>query len=147
MSIQLSSPAFTDGNRIPERYAKSGSNDQPELVISNVPAGTQELAVICHDPDAPTPNGFTHWALYGIPADTERIPMNGEKRFSPAANDFGDIGWDGPSPPAGHGPHHYVFWLYALDAPVSGLPDRSRFLRDYAEHIIDQSRLVGIYER
>jgi len=147
MPMQLSSAAFDNGCRIPDRYTKVGSNDQPELLIGSVPEGAKELAVICHDPDAPTPNGFTHWTLYGLPPGTERIPMNGQKQFRPGTNDFGDIGWDGPLPPEGHGPHHYYFWLYALDTPVRGMPDRNSFLRDYAAHIIDQSRIVGTYER
>jgi len=147
MSMQLFSPAFDNGERIPDRYTKSGDNEQPELMISNVPEGAQELAVICHDPDAPMPNGFTHWLLYGIPAGTEQIPMNGEKQFRPGVNDFNEVGWGGPMPPQGHGPHHYHFWLYALDTPVSGMPNRETFLRDYGAHVMDQSRIIGLYER
>ncbi|MEA1053182.1 YbhB/YbcL family Raf kinase inhibitor-like protein [Lamprobacter modestohalophilus] len=147
MSMQLFSPAFDNGGRIPDRYTKTGANEQPELIIAGVPEEAQELAVICHDPDAPMPNGFTHWLLYGIPAGTEQIPMNGEKQFRPAVNDFGDIGWGGPLPPEGHGPHHYYFWHYALDRPVSGMPDRETFLLDYGARVIDQSRIIGLYER
>jgi hypothetical protein len=145
--MKLSCPAFTAGAEIPERYTKSGADDQPELTIAGVPDGTRELAVICHDPDAPMPQGFTHWTLYGIPADTEQVPMNGEKRFRPGPNDYGDIGWGGPQPPEAHGPHHYYFWLYALDMQVQGTPDRDTFVHDYAQHVIEQSRIVGVYER
>jgi Raf kinase inhibitor-like YbhB/YbcL family protein len=147
MPMKLSCPAFTAGAEIPERYTKSGADDQPELTIAGVPDGTRELAVICHDPDAPMPQGFTHWTLYGIPADTEQVPMNGEKRFRPGPNDYGDIGWGGPQPPEAHGPHHYYFWLYALDMQVQGTPDRDTFVHDYAQHVIEQSRIVGVYER
>jgi Raf kinase inhibitor-like YbhB/YbcL family protein len=146
MTMQLSSSAFATGTGMPERYTKTGADDQPELIITGVPEGTRELAVICHDPDAPSPSGFTHWTLYGIPPDTQQIPENGEDRFRPGPNDYDDVGWGGPQPPPGHGPHHYYFWLYALDQPVRGTPDRDTFLRDYAEHIIAQSRIVGLYE-
>jgi Raf kinase inhibitor-like YbhB/YbcL family protein len=147
MPMQLTSPAFATGTNIPDRYTKSGADDQPELIITDVPEAAVELALICHDPDAPMPPGFTHWTLYGIPADTQRIPMNGGEQFRPGTNDFGDIGWGGPQPPEGHGPHHYFFWLYALDKAVDGTPDRDEFLRDYAAHILEQSRIVGLYER
>jgi len=147
MSMKLSSPAFTTGTEIPERYTRQGADDQPEILIGEVPDGTAELALICHDPDAPRPAGFTHWVLYGIPPDTTRIPLNGEQAFRPGSNDFGDAGWGGPQPPEGHGRHHYFFWLYALDQPVEGAPARDVFLRDYAEHVIEQSRIVGTYER
>ncbi|MBK1632672.1 PEBP family protein [Thiohalocapsa halophila] len=147
MALSLSSPAFATGTAIPERYAKAGANDQPELLISGVPQGTVELTVICHDPDAPMPNGFTHWTLYGIPAGTTQIPQNGEASFRPGPNDYGETGWGGPHPPEGHGPHHYFFWVYALDAEAQGMPDRDSFLRDYAGNIIEQARMVGLYER
>ena len=145
--MKLTSPAFAYGATIPERYTKFGANDQPELIITGVPPNTAELAVICHDPDAPVPAGFTHWTLYGIPPDTPKIPLNGEEQFRPGPNDYGDIGWGGPRPPEAHGPHHYFFWVYALDTSVEGTPERDDFLRDYASHILAQSRLVGLYER
>lgn len=147
MALSLSSPAFASGTGIPDRYAKAGANDQPELLVAGVPEGTVELAVICHDPDAPTPSGFTHWTLYGIPADTTQIPQNGEAAFRPGPNDYGDTGWGGPQPPQGHGPHHYFFWLYALDTRVDGMPSRDAFLRDYAGNIIEQARIVGVFEQ
>jgi len=147
MTMKLTSPAFATGTRIPDSYTKFGADDQPELVISGVPESAVELAVICHDPDAPMPSGFTHWTLYGIPADMRQIPKNGEHQFRPGPNDFGDVGWGGPQPPDAHGPHHYFFWLYALDKAVDGAPDRDGFLRDYAPHVLEQSRIVGVYER
>jgi Raf kinase inhibitor-like YbhB/YbcL family protein len=147
MAMKLTSPAFATGSSIPDRYTKSGADDQPELIITGVPETAVELAVICHDPDAPRPSGFTHWTLYGIPPDAQQIPMNGENQFHPGPNDYGDVGWGGPRPPEGHGPHHYYFWVYALDTIVDGAPDRDGFLRDYSAHILEQSRIVGIYER
>lgn len=147
MPMKLTCPAFATGTTIPDRYTKFGADDQPELIITGAPQAAVELAVICHDPDAPMPSGFTHWTLYGIPADAQLVPMNGEHQFRPGPNDFGDIGWGGPRPPEGHGPHHYYFWVYALDTTVDGAPDRDGFLRDYAAHILEQSRVVGLYER
>lgn len=147
MPMKLTSPAFATGGTIPDRYTKPRENDQPELIITGVPEDARELAVICHDPDAPMPHGFTHWTLYGIPPETTRIPKNGERDFRAGPNDFGETGYGGPQPPAGHGPHHYFFWLYALDIAVDGTPTRDAFLRDYADHVIAQSRIVGIYEQ
>jgi hypothetical protein len=147
MPMKLSSSAFASGANIPDRYTKSGADDQPELIITGVPEDARELAVICHDPDAPVARGFTHWTLYGIPPETELIPTNGESEFRPGPNDYGETGWGGPQPPRGHGPHHYFIWVYALDHVVKGTPDRDTFLHDYGAHIIEQSRIVGIYER
>jgi len=144
--LSISSPVFRGGERIPERCANDKGNVQPEIRIEGVPEGTVELAIICHDPDAPLPFGFTHWLLYGIPPDTRTLPENGAGAFRTAPNDFGSPGYGGPQPPAGHGPHHYYFWLYALDTAVEGTPSRNDFLQQYGAHIIEQNRLVGVYE-
>lgn len=144
--LSVSSSAFAAEGKIPDRFANDKGNDQPEIRIEGVPDGTLELAVICHDPDAPLPFGFTHWTLYGVPATTRLIPENGEGRFRAGDNDFGTPGYGGPQPPEGHGPHHYYFWVYALNTRVEGTPSREQFLAIYGNHIIEQNRLVGIYE-
>ena len=35
----------------------------------NVPEGTRQLALICDDPDAPTPQPWVHWVIYAMPGD------------------------------------------------------------------------------
>ena len=144
--LSISSPAFTAGGPIPDRFANDKGNDQPEIRISGVPQGTVELAIICHDPDAPLPHGFTHWTLYGIAPDTQVIAENGEGDFRAGMNEFGNPGYGGPQPPGGHGLHHYYFWVYALDTKVDGTPSRNEFLQDYADNIIEQNRYIGVYE-
>ena len=144
--LAVSSPAFESGGRIGERYANDKGNSQPEIRITGVPPGTAELALICHDPDAPLPFGFTHWVLYGIPPETTVIRENGGSAFRSGRNDFGVAGYGGPQPPARHGPHHYYFWVYALDARVKGTPSRREFLERYGDHVLEQARLVGVYE-
>jgi Raf kinase inhibitor-like YbhB/YbcL family protein len=145
--LRVTSPDIGPDGRLDDRHAKDRDNAPPGLTISGTPGGTVELAVICHDPDAPMPAGFTHWALYGIPADTTEIGPDGDERFRPGPNDFGADGYGGPRPPAGHGPHHYYFWVYALDRAVDGAPSRQRFLDAYGDAIIEQNRIVGVYER
>lgn len=143
--LAISSTDFDAGGRIPDRLAKEHGNETPTLTVSGVPEGTVELALICHDPDAPLPRGFTHWVLYGIPADTTTIGADNADGFRSADSGFGEPGWGGPRPPAGHGTHHYYFWVYALDSAVEGTPTREEFLDAYGEHIIEQNRVVGTY--
>ncbi len=38
-------------------------------------------------------------------------------------NSYGGIGYGGPQPPQGSGPHMYVVTLYALGVPRLNLPD------------------------
>jgi Raf kinase inhibitor-like YbhB/YbcL family protein len=145
--LRISSPAFQNGGRLEDKCAMEKGNASPPLRISGVPKGAVELALICHDPDAPLPRGYTHWTLYGIPAEATELGSDADEKFSPGPNSNGNYCYDGPQPPHGHGPHHYYFWLYALDKPVTGTPTRAEFLDQYGEHIIEQNRLVGVYER
>lgn len=144
--LAVSSPDVEPGGRLDGRHANDQDNVVPRLRISGVPEGTVELAVICHDPDAPLPDGFTHWTLYGIPADTTELGTDADATYRPGPNDFGATGWGGPQPPAGHGPHHYYFWVYALDRAVEGAPSRASFLADYGDAIVEQNRLIGVFE-
>ena len=147
--LKISTSAFEPHGSIPERHTEDGEDVSPELSISGVPDGTKQLAVICHDPDAPLPHGFTHWVVYGIPADTSEIPEGGGSSFTEGGNDYGNQGWNGPGPPEGHGVHHYYFWVYALDTEIDAEPGLSRaeLLDQIGDHVIEQARVLGTYER
>ncbi len=146
--LEIGSPAFEPGGAIPERHTADGEDVSPEVTWSGVPDGTRQLAFICHDPDAPLPDGFTHWVVYGIPADETGIPEGGGSQFREGQNDFGNQGWNGPAPPEGHGVHHYYFWLYALDTEIDADPGltRAELLDRIRDHVIEQARVVGTYE-
>jgi Raf kinase inhibitor-like YbhB/YbcL family protein len=101
-----------------------GRNQSPALEWSGVPAGTKSLALLVHDPDAPSGGaGWWHWLVIGLPSATRGLEAGAGaqdgKRLPAGAtqlpNDFGTPGWGGPCPPAGDRPHRYVFTLYALD--------------------------------
>jgi Raf kinase inhibitor-like YbhB/YbcL family protein len=128
-----------------EEHSGGKGNVMPRLVISGVPKETKELAVICHDPDAPLPRGFTHVVVYGIGPETKEIHGASDGwRMGP--NGIGAEAYLGPAPPPGHGQHHYYFWVYALDTKVEGSPTREEFLQRYASNIIEQNRVVGTFE-
>lgn len=147
--LRIVSPAFTPHERIPKRYTDEGENISPPLEWSGLPPLTQQLALICHDPDAPLPRGFTHWVIYGIPPTVSQLAELDGSKFTEGMNSSDQPGYTGPAPPSGHGPHHYYFWLYALDKELDLKPglNREQFLDAIADHVIEQARLVGIYER
>ncbi|MEQ1952152.1 YbhB/YbcL family Raf kinase inhibitor-like protein [Mesorhizobium sp. CN2-181] len=143
--LKITSSDFQPLGRLRDEHAGDKGNVLPKLTVSGVPAGTKELAVICHDPDAPLANGFTHWTVYGIDPSTTDL-SDAQHKFRVGPNGAGAMHYYGPQPPAGHGNHHYYFWVYALDAKVEGTPTREEFLQKYAGNIIEQNRIVGIYE-
>ncbi len=142
--LAVSSPDFDNLGRIPDRIAADGGNETPVIEFSGVPEGTVELALVVHDPDAPLPFGFTHWVVYGIPADATALDLTAEGvRTAPMST--GQTVWYGPQPPAGHGEHHYFFHVYALDRAVEGTPTREEFLSAYAGSVREVARYVGTY--
>jgi len=146
--LTVGAPDLVAGASMPDRFTAYHDDETPRIVVSGLPEGTVELALICHDPDAPRPHGFTHWAVYGVPPrDPVEIGPDAAERFRIGPNGRGEARWMGPRPPAGHGVHLYYFWAYALSRPVDGAPDRETFLARYADGIIEQNRLVVSYER
>ncbi len=153
MTIQLTSPVFQEGKPIPVRYTCDGDNVSPPLQWSNLPPGTQSIALLCEDPDSPS-GAFAHWVLYGLPAGTaelgEGVPTeeelaNGAKQ---GVNSARSVGYYGPCPPQGK-PHRYVFRIYALDAnlPAQTGASRADLLRAVQGHILAEGQLMGTYAR
>jgi Raf kinase inhibitor-like YbhB/YbcL family protein len=122
--IEIRSQAFNDQDAIPDRFSRKGGNVSPPLQWRGVPEEAAELVLMVEDPDAPGEEPFLHWLVTGIePHDVTvpegSVPPGGQEWM----NSFGDRGWGGPQPPAGHGRHRYFFRLYALPQRVS-LPKR-----------------------
>ena len=150
--MQLQSPAFDDGTRIPTLHTGEGDDLSPALSWTRVPTGTQSFALICHDPDAPlirlATYGFVHWVLYGIPGDVAALP-EGIGDYVRGVNDFGNQAYGGPMPPEGHGTHRYFFWLFALDSTPDLEPGLTmwQLLEKIDPRVIGMSRLMGTYSR
>jgi Raf kinase inhibitor-like YbhB/YbcL family protein len=143
--LKIESLDFGPLGKMKDDFAGDKGNVTPRLKISGAPKEAVELAVICHDPDAPLARGFTHWTVYGIPPNTTDL-TDAAKKFRVGPNGMGQNSYFGPQPPAGHGPHHYYFWVYALNTKVDGAPSREAFLERYKDNIIEQNRVVGIYQ-
>jgi len=118
MAFSISSSAFKPGGSIPRAYTADGRDVSPALIWENSPSGTQALALICDDPDAPG-GIWAHWVIWNLPAAAKGLAENVPPArvladgSAQGKNDFGRIGYGGPSPPAGK-PHRYFFRLYAL---------------------------------
>ena len=150
--MQLTSSAFESGSRIPAKHTGEGEDVSPALAWSDVPAGTQSFAIVCHDPDAPLvaggTYGFVHWVLYNIPGSVTSLP-EGAKGFTNGKTGFGKSAYGGPMPPNGHGTHHYYFWVFALNQEMNLEPELTlwQLLAKIEPNTLGMNRLVGTYSR
>ena len=73
MSLQLTSPAFSQGEAIPLKFTCDGKDVSPTLNWSDSPDGATSFALIMDDPDAPV-GTWVHWVLFNIPAAARALP-------------------------------------------------------------------------
>jgi len=153
MSLELTSPAFRNGERIPERYTGDGADVSPPLAWSGAPEGTQSFAILCEDPDAPR-GTWTHWVAFNLSPSlhvlTEDVPKHAAliDGASQGTNDFGKTGYGGPAPPPGK-PHRYHFRLYAVDGilPLKAGASKGQLLSELKGHTLAEAELMGTYGR
>jgi Raf kinase inhibitor-like YbhB/YbcL family protein len=140
--MKLWSDGWTNGDRIPPRYAAGrldaagqvgfSDNLNPHLAWSDVPAGAKSLVLICHDFDVPSraddvnkPDrevpaelprvDFFHWVLVDLPPVPAQIAEGAHSRG------FTARGKSGPEGPGGvrHGLNDYTGW-FAGDPAMAG---------------------------
>ena len=152
MEITITSSAFAEDGMIPKRYTCDSQDVSPDLAWSGVPEGTQSIALICDDPDAPM-GTWVHWVLFNLPADLAGLPtaVGPDEMLANGGlhgkNDFGRLGYGGPCPPGGT--HRYYFKLYALDIRLdldSGIT-KTQLLDAMDSHILAEGQLMGRYTR
>jgi Raf kinase inhibitor-like YbhB/YbcL family protein len=139
-NLNISSPAFSAWEEIPEKYSCRGENINPPLLIESLPAETASLAIILEDPDAPS-GVFDHWVLWNIPPVHE-ISENIKSGIS-GFNSKNQTGYTGPCPPSGT--HRYLFKIYALDSMLdmpAGI-HKKNLLESIQEHVLAGGELVG----
>jgi Raf kinase inhibitor-like YbhB/YbcL family protein len=153
MSLQITCSAFSEGGTIPGKYTADGPDVSPALSWTGVPPGARSLALVCDDPDAPR-GTWVHWVLFNVPAHATGLPEGVPRQAElpdgsrQGTNDFGKVGYGGPSPPKGK-PHRYYFKLYALDA-VLDLPaggTKAQLLDAMKDHVLDEAQCMGQYGR
>jgi Raf kinase inhibitor-like YbhB/YbcL family protein len=155
-TIVLSSSAFTAGGIIPPRYGGEGvgENVSPALSWSGVPTDAKEIVLIVEDADAPLPRPFVHVIVFAIPALATALAEG--RLSSPAGaelvigkNTLGKAKYGGPRPVPGHGPHRYVFQIFAIDRHLAfaSPPSRRQILLGMEGAVVARGRLDGFYER
>jgi Raf kinase inhibitor-like YbhB/YbcL family protein len=95
-----------------------------------------------------------HWVLYNIPTEARGFSPTDLEGDGAAhmgiqgLNDFGELGYGGPCPPA-DAAHRYFFKLYALDEQLvlEAGASKDDVVAAMEGHVLDQAELVGTYQR
>jgi len=152
-TIELTSPAFGDGQPIPLRYSAYGDGISPPLDWSALPEGTASLALFVEDTDASSHRPYLHWVAWNIPASAEGLPED-VRPDGPLAsmvqgrNHRRTPGYFGPHP-SGSKPHHYWFQIFALDTTLDLAPEagRSEIIAALAGHVLAKGRVLGLFSK
>jgi phosphatidylethanolamine-binding protein (PEBP) family uncharacterized protein len=176
-ALDLRSPSFTDGGTMPLESAgrRVGGRDlSPELSWTAVPPQTAQLLLVVEDVDVPVSKPFVHCVALIDPEQARTMPAEGGAFAGPVGQGLAagalsgegtragvlalraqmGRGYRGPAPIKGHGPHRYVFQLFALGVPlpakVAGVPlqrAKPRAVLAAAGPVLARGRMTGVYER
>jgi Raf kinase inhibitor-like YbhB/YbcL family protein len=157
-SIEVSSTAFDYNEAIPAQYTADGEGSWPPLEWHGVPMNAEAVVVLVEDADSPTPRPMVHAIVWDLPGSDASLPEGAlpsrRADANPAAQHLGrnsalSASWMPPDPPTGHGPHRYVFQVFAVDnvPRFESRPGRSELLDKIKGHVIAKGLLIGTYER
>lgn len=154
-TIELGSPAFSYNAVMPSKYTQDGAGISPPLKWDGVPENAASLVLLVEDPDSPTPKPMVHAIAWNLPPQDGSIGEGAlgdddhESRVRTGKNSYLSDHYLPPDPPAGHGPHRYVFQIFALDTRLNfeKPPGRAALLEAMRGHVIAKGLHIGIYER
>lgn len=151
-TMHLTSPAFEDGGPIPMMFTADGDGQSPPLDWNGSPVGTRCTVLIAEDIDAPASEPLVHALAWDLAANGSLDNGELSSRHSEVETGRTSLfheGWLAPDPPPGHGTHHYVFQIFALNEPLAltGTPGRHAVLKAMEGRVIAKGRLTGVYHR
>ena len=166
-TLEITSRDFTDGGTLGPRHSGSrvgGENLSPHLAWSEPPTGSAELLLLVEDIDAPLgANPAVHCLAIideGALHTPHELPAGALSKKSPGQGvtllrSVISRGYYGPEPLKGHGPHRYVFQLYALGDSLLSRPDLAALLKtrpravlaSIDSPVLARGRITGVCER
>ena len=145
----LESPVFANEAAIPTEFTCDGEGKSPPLIIRDIPQGTQSLALVMDDLDAPSGH-FVHWVMWDLRPDLTEIPVGSAPTGAmQGTTSMKSVGYVPPCPPHGSDPHRYAFSLYAINGGISLSFEATRAMleQQMKGKVIAIAKLTGTYER
>lgn len=156
--MQILTSAFQDGKYIPTKYAHQGAVGEKNISIpltwTGVPDETKSFAISIIDPH-PVARNWIHWFAINIPKNVtslsegvsgKKMPLGSKELY----NSYSELGYGGPQPPKGSGPHPYVISVYALNVENLDLTTNTSlvaFEKTLEGKVITSAKITGFYER
>jgi Raf kinase inhibitor-like YbhB/YbcL family protein len=137
---------FAADSLIDPRYTCDGLDVAPEVLWSNLPEGTVEVAIDVTDLQA---DNYTHWVIAGLDPDAGGLDEGDVPTDAiQATNSKGEIGYTGPCPPPGER-HVYLFRVSALGEPIdlANGADAATLIQAIDEVTIESASESGSYNR
>lgn len=151
--LRISSPAFREGDWIPEKYTARGDNLSPAFELHGISPKAQSIAIILEDASHPIFPNYAHWLIWNI-----SVQSNISEAISPGATvktlgnavqgkAYGRNKYKGPKPPL-KAIHNYVFTIYTLDSKIelASSGNKAQLLQAMDGHILQKSTLTGKYQ-
>lgn len=166
-TIEITSRDFTDGGSLAQRHTGKrvgGENLSPHLAWDELPTGPAELLLLVEDIDAPIGAYPAVHCLAIIDEARLQTPHELPPGALAARNPGPGVtilravigrGYHGPEPLKGHGPHRYVFQIYALGHSLLNRPGHDTLLKTRSRAVLAsidapvlaRGRITGTYER
>ena len=157
--MNLECPVLQSGRLIPNRFAfrgvPGGQNLSLPLRWSGCPEGTRSYLLTIIDRH-PVANNWVHWLLVNIPSTCTQLSEGVSSRDQlpegsvQLRNSFGELGYGGPKPPRGSGPHEYVVTLHALSVAQLSVSEGMAYaelMRMVEQDVLATARVVGVFEQ
>ncbi len=136
----------------PPTHTSDGGNISPPIRLANLKS--PYLAVFALNPFEPGCS-FCSWVAWDIPA-IHQIPSGFPNELiittpiqaKQGKNDYGEIGYRGPAPPAGE-TQRILFKVYGLDAPLDCSPgaDKHEVICAMKGHVLQYGQTEALVQR
>jgi para-nitrobenzyl esterase len=149
--LNVTTPAFKDGEQIPFENTQYRTNTFPGLTWTKGPAATKSYVLIMQDNTlilrgAP----IVHWTLFNIPASVTKLAPGMASDGNPPGSSYGpnymgpSKSYTGPRTPPGPG-DMYHFEIFALDTtiPDEGKSDYAAITKAMDGHVLASGEVVG----